>query len=101
MRPARPSEAITGRGTLQRLAGVVLGQMRLMVPQREQPVRALKVAQFAVRIAEALPFATAGTRVLPPEVVWQAAQGRDPTAWAYAWLHGEPLPAGPVQKLRL
>ena len=43
----------------------------------------------------------AGTRVLPPEVVWQAAQGRDAAAWAHAWLHGEALPAGPVPKLRL
>lgn len=101
MRSARPPDAAAARGALQRVAHGVLAQMRLMVPQREQPVRAAKVAQFAVRLAEALPQAAPGTRVLPPEVVWQAAQGGDAAAWARAWLHGEALPAVAAKKLRL
>jgi hypothetical protein len=101
MRSARPPDVQAARGALQRVAHGVLAQMRLMVPQREQPVRAPKVAQFAVRVAEALPQSPPGTRVLPPDIVWQAAQGGDPAAWARAWLYGEPLPAGPVRKLRL
>lgn len=102
MRPARPPEAQAARGALQRVAHGVLAQMRLMVPQREQPVRAAKVARFAVRIAEALPGAAPGTRVLSPEIVWQAAQGNgDPAAWARAWLHGEALPQVAARRMRL
>lgn len=92
MRPARPPDAPAGRGAMQRLANGVLGQLRLMVPQQQQPVRAVRVAQFAVRLAEALPAAPPGTRVLPAEVVWQAAQQRDPAPLARAWLRGEALP---------
>ena len=103
MRPARAPDASAARGALQRVAHGVLAQMRLMVPQREQPVRALKVAQFAVRIAEALPAAPPGTRVLPADVVWQAAQGRGAEAatLARAWLHGEALPAAAAPRMRL
>ncbi len=101
MRPARPPEAVAGRGPVQRLAHGVLGQLRLMVAQQEQPVRAVKVAQFAVRLAEALPAAPPGTRVLPAEVVWQAAQGRDPAPLARAWLHGEALPELAVPRRRM
>ena len=101
MRPARLPDARTGGSALQRLAHLVLEQMRLMVPQREQPVRPARVAHFAVRIAEALPAAAPGTRVLPPEVVWQAAQAKgDAAPWARAWLHGEALPAVQVAKRR-
>ena len=100
MRPARPPEAVAGRGAMQRLAHGVLGQLRLMVPQQEQPVRAARVAQFAVRLAEALPAAPPGTRVLPAEIVWQASQQRDPAALARAWLRGEALPELVVPRRR-
>lgn len=81
----------TSAGGLQRVAHWVLGQLQMMVPQREQPVRAVKLASFAVHLARQLPQAPAGTRVVPPEVVWQAAQG-DEALVARAWLQGEALP---------
>ena len=102
MRPTGARDAATARGgAMQRLAHGVLGQLRLMVPQREQPVRSALVARFAVRVAEALPAAPAGTRVLPPDVVGQAAQQRgDPAPLASAWLHGEALPDAAVPRQR-
>jgi len=60
---------------LQRFAGWWLAQLRWMVPQREQPVRAVKLAALAVQLARLLPRAAAGTRVVPPELLWQASQG--------------------------
>ncbi|MBX3621553.1 MAG: hypothetical protein KF891_16400 [Rhizobacter sp.] len=79
----------------QRLAHWMLSQLQMMVPQRERPVRALKVAQFAARLAACLPLASPGTRVVPPEVVWDAAQARDAGAAAEAWLNAPSPPATP------
>ncbi|WKB52591.1 hypothetical protein [Eleftheria terrae] len=81
---------------LQGLAHWMLRQLHLMLPQQEQPVRGPKVAAFVVQLARALPQASAGTRVVPPEVVWQAAQHPDSTAVAQAWLQGQPLPPLPT-----
>jgi hypothetical protein len=53
-----------------------------MVPTTEQPVRAVKVAQF---VASALRLAPAGIHVAAPETVWQAAQG-DVDAAVRGWL---------------
>lgn len=63
-----------GRRLPQRLAAWMLSQLRWMVPQREQPVRSETVARVAAALAMALPQATPGTRVLPPEWLWRAAQ---------------------------
>lgn len=90
----RPAAAAAYRGGLsagQRLARVLLEQLRLMVPQREQPVRPSKVAEFVVRLAHALESAPPGTRVVPPELIWLAAQ-RGVRSVVAAWLAGEPLP---------
>jgi hypothetical protein len=71
----------------QRLARWMLAQLRWMIPQREQPVRPQKVAALAVEIARALPHAPPGTRVVPPELVWQAAQPQqDMAALVRGWL---------------
>jgi hypothetical protein len=72
----------------QRLAHGMLAQLHWMVPQREQPVRADKVAAFVAEIACQLPRARAGSRVAAPELVWQAAQTRDSAALVGQWLHG-------------
>lgn len=78
--------AADGSGSrLQRFAAWWLSQLRLMVPQREQPVRAVTLAAVAVQVALALPQAAPGTRVLPPELLWQAAQG-DGSAALATWL---------------
>ena len=74
--PAYASAVANGRMTrlLSALAQAVLAQLQWMVPQRDQPLRAGKVAQFVIALARALPEAVAGTRVAPPELVWDWAQ---------------------------
>jgi hypothetical protein len=61
---------------LQRLAQWWLGQLRYMVPQHEQPVRAVALAGCVVHLLRLLPAAPPGTRVLAPETLWQAAQNQ-------------------------
>ena len=78
----------SGMNAPQRLAGWMLSQLRWMVPQREQPVRSDTVARVAAALAVALPLATPGTRVLPPELLWQAAQLASAEALVLAWLGG-------------
>ena len=75
----------------QRLADGVLAQLRLMVPQTEQPVRVQKVAAFVAELALRLASSDPGTRVAP-ELVWLAAQVRDPGALVQNWLAGRELP---------
>jgi hypothetical protein len=91
----RAAQAGSGRSAVgwgQRLAAGWLAQMAWMVPQREQPVRALRLAELAVELLWRLPQAAAATRVLPPELLWQAAHSADGGALLGAWLAGEPLP---------
>lgn len=75
----------------ERLAAWMLSQLRWMVPQREQPVRSDTVARVAAALAVALPQAPPGTRVLPPEVLWQAAQTPQADALIASWLAGRPV----------
>jgi hypothetical protein len=84
---------------LPRLARWWLAQLRWMVPQRDQPVRAAKVAPFVAQVAGQLPQARPGTRVAGPEWVWLAAQpGGSAAEVARHWLQGgadfEALAAG-------
>lgn len=85
----------------QRLAHWMLSQLQMMVPQRERPVRARKVAEFAAQLAALLPASPAGTRVVPPELVWEAAQTMDASVLANQWLNGQPLPETPPPPTRL
>jgi hypothetical protein len=84
----------------QRVADAVLAQLHWMVPQREQPVRAAKVAAFVVQLARHLRHARAGARVVPPELLWHAAQERDPAALASRWLSDGRLPDADARNLR-
>jgi hypothetical protein len=59
-------------GVLPRLAHWMFSILKYMVPSSEQPVRAVKVAEF---VAAALQGAPPGIHVAAPELVWQAAQG--------------------------
>jgi len=77
---------------LQRLADGVLAQMQMMVAAPSQPVRVAKVAQFVVELAAQLRNCAPGTRVAPPELVWQASQVRDAYALVHAWLARHELP---------
>ena len=77
----------------QRLARWMLMQLQWMVPQRDQPVRSATVARFAAALAAALHAAPHGTRVLPHEWLWLAAQGHDIEGLVARWLGGEAPPA--------
>lgn len=101
MRPARAPQRVQGRGPLTRLAELMLSQLRFMVPQRDLPVRAAKVAEFAAELARGLASAPGGTRVVPPELVWQAAQLADATPLARAWLAGQAVPEAQEPRRRM
>lgn len=85
---------------LQRLGRALLAQLHWMVPQREQPLRAAKVAQFVVELARLLPGAPEGTRVVPPELLWDWAQPEGGEPLLQGWLRHEPRPdtAVPAQR---
>jgi nucleoside-diphosphate-sugar epimerase len=100
MRSAQAPGEVRHSHPAQRLAHWMLSQLQMMVPQRERPVRALKVAQFAAQLATQLPASPAGTRVVPPEVVWEAAQTHRVAALASQWLSGQPLPETPPPPLQ-
>jgi hypothetical protein len=59
------------------------------------------VARVAVEVARQLASHAAGTRVLAPERVWQAAQTPDAGPLVAAWLAGQPWPAPTVGPGRL
>jgi hypothetical protein len=86
MRMAQPGENSAPLGAPQRLARWMLSQLRWMIPQREQPVRAQTVARVAAALALHLPTAAPGTRVLPAALLWQAAQQRDAAPAVRNWL---------------
>lgn len=76
----------------QRLAFWMLSQLHWMVPQREQAVRLETVARVAAAWVVLWPSASQGTRVLPTEVLWQAAQVKDARAVVGAWMKHERWP---------
>ncbi|WP_372525324.1 hypothetical protein [Piscinibacter sp.] len=101
MRSAQAPAGPRSGQALQRLADWVLSQLRVMISQRDQPVRASKVAQFAAQLAALLPTAPRGTRVVPPELVWEAAQTRQLADLASDWLNGRTHAELPVPTLRM
>lgn len=86
---------------MERLANGLLAQLRIMVATTNQPVRARKVAQFVAELAAQLPGSRPGTRIAPPELVWHAAQLRDPAVLVQAWLMDAELPAVNQKPMRL
>lgn len=104
MRSAQATSAAADpRSAPEQLAQWMLGQLQWMVPQRDQPVRSSTVARVAARLAAALPTSAPGTRVLPPELLWAAAQSPKSDAAVDAWLDGvapEALPDVPLTKQR-
>jgi hypothetical protein len=75
---------------LERLAHWMLSQLRLMVPQREQPVRPAKVAAFVCEALAQLPRARPGTWVARPELVWEASQTQAVDELVQRWLDLQP-----------
>lgn len=96
----RPGEAGGRVPRLQRVADALLAQLHWMVPLREQPVRAEKVAALVLAIVRALPLAAPGTRIAPPELVWLAAQPGDVDALTRRWLVDGEVPRGPATRQR-
>lgn len=89
VRPARQGGDGPGAvGGLHRVARALLAQLHWMVPQREQPLRPARVAQFVIELARALPSARPGTRVAPPELLWDWAQPDGGEPVLEAWLAG-------------
>jgi uncharacterized protein YbjT (DUF2867 family) len=74
--------AVAKLGALEGLAQRMLSIFHYMVPSGEQPVRAVKVAEF---VGAALELAPAGVHIAAPERVWRAAQG-DVREAARQWL---------------
>lgn len=83
---------------LQRFAAWWWSQLRWMVPQRDQPVRAVRMADVVVQLALRLPAATAGTRVLPPEVLWAASQPKASGLVLDQWLAGAARDGAPTRR---
>ncbi len=77
MRPSQDATAASTGGWLQRFALWWLSQLRWMVPQRQQPLRAVVLARCAVHLLRLLPAAAPGTRVLATEQLWLLAQQED------------------------
>lgn len=73
---------------LQRLAGAMLGVLHHLVPARQKPVSAARVARFASAL---LAHAPSGLHVVAPEQVWAGAQGEVDAAVAH-WLQGIAIP---------
>jgi hypothetical protein len=94
VRAAQDAMAARSGSRLERFADWWLSQLRWMVPQREQALRAPVLARVVVALARRLVAAPPGTRVVPPELLWQAAQPEaDTDALFDAWLLGT-APAG-------
>ena len=72
-----------------------------MVAGSNLPVCARQIAQFVLEIAAQLPGSESGTRVALSELVWQAAQTRDPRRLVQAWLAHSKLPPVDSPKVRL
>jgi hypothetical protein len=95
VRAARPSEAVAQKQSrLQAAAAWWLSQMRYMIAQQDQPLRAVVLARCVMELLRLLPHAPAGTRVLAPHTLWAMTQHADglphlPVA-LHAWLHGWP-----------
>jgi len=77
LKPSQDATAARGGTALQRFAQWWLSQLRWMVPQREQPLRAVVLARLAVMLARGLPAAPPGTHVVPQALLWQLAQDTD------------------------
>jgi hypothetical protein len=85
VRSAQKPLAARKRSAPQRLADLMLSVGKYMIPTTEQPVRAVKVAQF---VADALQLAPCGIHIAASDTLWQAAQG-DVRAAVSAWLDGK------------
>ncbi|MBI5718581.1 MAG: hypothetical protein HZC37_12935 [Burkholderiales bacterium] len=89
LKPSQDIAAARAGGWLERFAQWWLSQLRWMIPQREQPLRAVVLARLAVTLARGLARAAGGTYVVPQSLLWQLARDADggEARW-HAWLAG-------------
>lgn len=59
---------------MARVAALWLAQLRWLVPQRQQALRAEVLARCVVQLARLLPLAPTGTRVIAPDQLWLWSQ---------------------------
>ncbi len=89
LKPSQDAKSVQAGGRLEGFAQWWLAQLRWMIPQREQPLRAVVLARLAVALARVLPVAAPGTYVVPQSLLWQLAQDADGGAAGWqAWLAG-------------
>jgi hypothetical protein len=69
-------------GWLPAVARWMLSTLKYMIPSSEQPVRAVRVAEFVALVLQTAPR---GIHIAAPETVWHAAQG-DLAAEVRRWL---------------
>lgn len=97
VRSAQRPRGQAAASRLQQVAYWMLGQLSLMLPQAERPVRPAKVAAFVHQVLARMPEAPGTTWVARPELVWQAAQTDDVAGLVDDWLRGTgPAPGAPV-----
>jgi hypothetical protein len=98
----RPAQRAGGDGPAPslpaRLARGLLSQLHWLVPQRDQPVRSATVARVAARLAAMLPVSPPGARVMPPELLWAAAQRPDDDDVVDAWRRDGRVPDLPAAR---
>jgi hypothetical protein len=96
LKPSQDLAAARAGSLLERFAQWWLAQLRWMVPQREQPLRALVLARLAVMLARGLPWAAPGTHVVPQSLLWQLVHDADggEARWR-AWLAAPAAPHSP------
>ena len=88
VRPSQAARKLPLKARAERLARWMLSQLHYLVPEREQPVRAVSVAAFVFEVLKQWPDAPPGTRVVAPALVWEAAQLGGPEPVVRRWLGG-------------
>jgi hypothetical protein len=91
IRPAQQAaNSSAPQAPLQRVANALLGTLRMMVPQQEQPVLTRKVAAFVECALRALPQAAPGTYIAGADTLWHSAQQPSPFNAVQRWLRIAP-----------
>lgn len=86
VRPTQDAPVATLSRWPERLARWMLSQLRYMIPQREQPVRAAAVVDFVFEVLQQWREAAPGTRVAGAPVLWRAAQAGGSEGVVREWL---------------
>ncbi|MBK1616411.1 hypothetical protein CKO44_23485 [Rubrivivax gelatinosus] len=77
LRAAQAETGPAGASWLERVVALWLAQLRWMIPAQQGALRTPRLAQLVVLLARLLPSMPAGTRVVAPEALWDAAQQPD------------------------